>query len=72
MTNIFTEIIHKVQRIIHIKYIKQLLVDALRIAKIRSNLHTGQYAGSIADPSDHKQLGTNAGGATVFTWGQLT
>jgi len=29
------------------------LVNTLRIAKIRSNLHTGQYAGSII--SDHSQ-----------------
>jgi len=27
------------------------LVNALRVAKIRSNLHTGQYAGGV--PSDH-------------------
>ena len=29
------------------------LVNALRVAKIRSNLHTGQYAGGV--PSDHGQ-----------------
>ena len=29
------------------------LVSALRVAKIRSNLHTGQYAGEV--PSDHGQ-----------------
>jgi len=29
------------------------LVNALRVAKIRSNLHTGQYAGSV--PPDHGQ-----------------
>jgi len=29
------------------------LVNALRVAKIRSNLYTGQYAGSV--PSDHGQ-----------------
>jgi len=29
------------------------LVNALRVAKIRSNLHTGEYAGGV--PSDHCQ-----------------
>jgi len=30
-----------------------MLLNTLAIAKIRSNLHTGQYVGSI--PSDHRQ-----------------
>jgi len=35
------------------KWRARTLVNALRVAKIRSNLHTGQYASSV--PSDHGQ-----------------
>jgi len=43
------------------------LVNALRVAKIRSKLHTGQYASSV--PSDRPE--TDAGGATFPLWGWL-
>ena len=45
------------------------LVNALKMAKIRPNLHTGQYASSV-----HCSLWpwpeTDAGGATVAPWGR--
>ena len=45
------------------------MVNALRVAKVRSSLHIGQYAGSV--PSDHSQRQVLVEPLSLPTWGHL-